>query len=242
PGPQRSPVLFQAGASSRGRDLAAKYAEAVFLAAEVPVVTAQIADIRRRAEAYGRDPDGIACLVAGTFRVAETEGAAHAQHAEHVALRTVEEAAASYAFFTGVNLLAYDLDRPLPPLTSETGRTNLERFMGENAPTVREILQEFLRNSVMGAPLTGTPTQVVDQAEAVIEATGANGFLVQPDQDGGFDSFVDLVMPELRRRGLVKENAGPGTTLRERVTGGGPHLAADHPGAAYRPNSLAAVG
>jgi FMN-dependent oxidoreductase (nitrilotriacetate monooxygenase family) len=236
PGPQRTPTLFQAGASAPGRDLAARYAEGVFLAAEVPALAAQISDIRRRAAEYGRDPDGIKCIVAGTFVVAETEAGARELHARRVATKSLEEAAASYAFFTGLDLSRMDPDRPLDPdaATTQTGRTNVERFLGPNAPTVREILEEFQRNNVMGPPFIGDPHQVVDEAQAVLAATGADGFAVQPDHTGTFDSFFDLVVPELRARDLIRDTQSR-MTLRERLLGTGtPHLAPEHPGAAYR--------
>ncbi|MBM9469573.1 NtaA/DmoA family FMN-dependent monooxygenase [Nakamurella leprariae] len=230
PGPQRTPVLFQAGASAPGRELAAKYAEGVFIAAEVPAMRAQIADIRRRAEAYGRDPQSIKCLVAGTFRVGESEQAARVLQQRTEAVRTLADAAAQYAFFTGLDLSRMDPDRPLDATANLTdaGRTNVERFLGPGAPTVRQILEEFQRNSVMGSPLIGDPAQVVDQAEEVIGETGADGFLVQPDAFGTFTDFTTMVLPEMHRRGLVRA-ALPGTTLRERFSGR-PRLAADHPG------------
>ena len=236
PGPQRTPLLFQAGTSSPGRDLAARYAEAVFLAAEIPAMASQITDIRRRAEGYGRDPESIRCLIAGTFIVAETaEGAREIQRRVTEA-RSLDDAAAAYAFYTGLDLSGMDPDRPLDPAavsSSQTGRTNIERFTGPDAPTVREILEEFQRNSVMGTPFVGTPAEVVDAAERAIVETGADGFLVQPDHTGTFDSFLDLVMPELRARGLVATE-NPKITLRERLLGAGPRLAETHPGAAHR--------
>ncbi|MCU1446731.1 MAG: hypothetical protein JWP54_2389 [Cryobacterium sp.] len=241
PGPQRTPMLFQAGASAPGRDLAAKYAEAVFLAAEVGALTEQIADIRRRAQQYGRDPHSIKFLIAGTFIVGATESDAWAIRERQLATRTLDDAAASYAFFTGLDLATMDPDKPLDPSAAktETGRTNVERFLGPDAPTVRQILEEFQRNSVMGSPFIGDAQQVADQAEATIAATGADGFLVQPDHTGTFDSFIDLIMPELQARGLVQTDR-PAMTLRERLLGTGtPHLAADHPGAAYRNGAAA---
>jgi hypothetical protein len=91
----------------------------------------------------------------------------------------------------------------------------------------------------MGAPFIGSVQQVVDQAAATIAATGADGFLVQPDHTGTFDSFIDLIMPELAARGLVQTDL-PAMTLRERLLGTGtPHLADDHPGAAYRTGASA---
>jgi FMN-dependent oxidoreductase (nitrilotriacetate monooxygenase family) len=238
--PQRTPVLFQAGASSKGRDLAARYAEGVFLAAEPDLMAEQVADIRARAVSFGRSPDAIRFLLAGTFRVAPTEKEARERREQQVELVTLEQAAVNYAFFTGLDLRSMPLDEPLQSTKTETGRTNVERFTGKGnapAPTVRQILEEFRRNSVMGQPFIGDPVQVVDQAVAMIERTRADGFLVQPDWSGTWDSFIDLVMPELHRRGLMK--TGPvGPTLRERLFGEGRrHLPADHPGGGYRARS-----
>ena len=132
--------------------------------------------------------------------------------------------------------MSMPLDEPLASTRTETGRTNVERFSGANgapALTVRQILEEFQRNSVMGAPFVGDPVQVVDQAEAFLAETGADGFLVQPDPTGTFDDFLDLVLPEMRRRGMVAEPPEVGATLRERLFGH-PHLADGHPGAAFR--------
>ncbi|MEF2977588.1 NtaA/DmoA family FMN-dependent monooxygenase [Subtercola sp. YIM 133946] len=245
PSPQRTPVLFQAGTSPRGRDLAARYAEAVFVAAEVDMMATQIADIKARAEQFGRSADAIKFMPAGTFIVAETEAEARALRERMVGYQTLEGAAAAYAFFTGLDLASMDLDKPLATTKTEQGRTNVERFSGENgkpAPTVRQILDEFRRNGVMGQPFIGTPEQVVDQAEAVIETTGADGFLVQPDPTGGYDDFIDLVMPEMRRRGLLTE-APSGPTLRERIFGEGQaRLPHDHPGTAYIAATPVAVG
>jgi len=239
PGPQRTPTLFQAGASAPGRELAAKYAEGVFIAAEVPAMREQIADIRRRAEQNGRDPRSVKCLIAGTFRVGASQAEAEALQRRVESARSLEDAAALYAFFTGLDLSAMDPDKPLDPAAglTETGRTNVERFLGPDAPTVRQILEEFQRNSVMGAPFVGDASRVVDLAEEVVAETDADGFLVQPNAFGGYDTFLEHVLPEMRRRGL---SAPPpaGSTLRERLLGH-PHLAPEHPGAAYRAGAVA---
>ncbi len=236
PSPQRTPLLFQAGASSSGRGFAADYAEAVFLASEPAATAAQIAAVRELLEANGRGRDAVVFLSAGTFVVAPTAAEAHAKRAAQSSFWTLEDAAAAYAFFTGLDLMSMPLDEPLASTRTETGRTNVERFSGANgapALTVRQILEEFQRNSVMGAPFVGDPVQVVDQAEAFLAETGADGFLVQPDPTGGFDDFLDLVLPEMRRRGLVAEPPASAGTLRERMFGH-PHLPENHPGASYR--------
>ena len=237
PSPQRTPLLFQAGASASGRGFAAEFAEAVFVAAEPATIAAQIAAMRALLEENGRGRDAVKFLAAGTFVVAPTEAEAHAKRAEQAGYWTLEDAAAAYAFFTGLDLSRMDPDGPLTTTATETGRTNVERFSGANGGpvrTVREILEEFQKNSVMGSPFVGDPVQVVDQAEAFLDETGADGFLVQPDPTGTFDDFLDLVLPEMRRRGLVAE-PDDAPTLRERLFGAGhAHLPADHPGAAFR--------
>ena len=236
PSPQVTPTLFQAGSSAPGRALAAKYAEAVFLAAESKALAAQIADIRRLAEHNGRSRDAVKCLIAGTFRVADSFEEAQATHRTQVESITIEHAATHYAYYTGIDLLSFDPDKPIPESAADgdNGRTNIERFLGPNAPTVREVLWEFRKNGVMGKPFLGTPEQVVSQAESMIEETDADGFLVQPESDGGHDQFIGRVMPEFRRRGLLKDGL-PGTTLREHLFGEGHRLLPDnHPGAAFR--------
>jgi FMN-dependent oxidoreductase (nitrilotriacetate monooxygenase family) len=236
PSPQVTPTLFQAGASAPGRALAAKYAEAVFLAAESKALAAQIADIRRLAEQNGRGRDAVKCLIAGTFRVAESREAALAEHQARIDAITWEHAATLYAYFTGIDLLSLDPDKPIPAEAAggDNGRTNVERFLGPDAPTVRQVLEEFRANGVMGKPFLGTAEEVVDQAEAMIAETDADGFLVQPDPDGGHDVFFAEVIPEMRRRGLLKDEL-PGTTLREHLFGEGmAHLPDTHPGAAHR--------
>lgn len=234
PSPQRTPLLFQAGASTKGRDVAARYAEAVFLAAEPDAVRDQIADIRARAVAAGREPDAIKFLIAGTYVVAPTHDEALALRETVTAFVTTADAAVQYAFFTGLDLTKMDPSKPLQSTASEQGRTNIERFTGEDAPTVGEILEEFRVNGVMSRPFLGTPAEAVDQTVALMEHTGADGVLVQPGPTGDSASFFELVVPELKRRGLM-EGPAQATTLRERLfPAGSAHLPPSHPGHALR--------
>lgn len=239
PSPQRTPVLFQAGTSGPGRNFAAQYAEAVFLSGGEPShVAANIADIRRRAAEFGRSADSIKILVGASFITAATEEEAEAKRQEMLDLTTLEDAATKYAFFTGLDLLSMDLDKPLADARTEQGRSNLERFSGERdapAPTVREILEEYRQNGINGSVFVGDPHQIVDQIEEFIGVTKADGFLIQPYiTPGTYDDFIDLIMPVLRERGLAKtEFEGP--TLRESFFGAGHNrLPATHPGAQYR--------
>ncbi|GAA2226484.1 NtaA/DmoA family FMN-dependent monooxygenase [Herbiconiux moechotypicola] len=241
PSPQQTPFLLQAGTSGRGKDFAARYAEGVFLAGgEVSHIAANVADIRARAAAFGRDPRAIKFVVGASFITAPTREEAEAKREEMLTLSTTENAATAYAYYTGLDLLAMDQDAPLGGGTrTELGQSNVDRFTGENGATVKtvgEILEDFRRNGVNGTTFVGTPAEIADEVEAFIEATDADGFLIQPYlTPGTYDDLIELLLPEFHRRGLHSPEY-EGTTLREHFQGEGrKRLADDHPGAAFRP-------
>ncbi len=238
PSPQRTPLLFQAGTSGRGKDFAGRYAESVFLAGgDVDHVAANIRDIRRCAVGHGRSPDAIKFLVGAMFVTAPTEAEAQAKRQEMLDLATLENAAAAYAFFTGLDLMAMDLDQPLRART-EQGQSSVDRFTGENgAPvaTVREILDDYRRNGVNGTVFVGDPEQVVDQAEDFVDRTGADGFLIQPYvTPGTYDDFIDLLLPVMRARGLAKEGYAADTLRGHLFGAGNDRLPAEHVGSGRR--------
>jgi FMN-dependent oxidoreductase (nitrilotriacetate monooxygenase family) len=239
PSPQRTPLLFQAGTSGRGRDFAATYAESVFLAGGDPDhVAANISDIRRRAVARGREPDAIKFLVGAMFVTAPTEAQAQAERRKMLELSTLENAAAAYAFFTGLDLMSMDLDGPLTGKTQQ-GQSSVDRFTGENgAPvaTVRQVLEDYRRNGVNGTVFVGEPEHVADQTEAFVARTGADGFLIQPYvTPGTYDQFIDLLLPVLRARGLARQGY-QGGTLRAQLFGAGhDRLPPSHVGSGRRP-------
>ena len=85
--------------------------------------------------------------------------------------------------------------------------------------TLREFSRRFLLDRVLAA--TGTPKQIVDKLEELHFGTGANGGFILARGFSAADNlknFVELVVPELQRRGLSKKRyAGP--TLRENLNG-----------------------
>ncbi|GAA1001727.1 NtaA/DmoA family FMN-dependent monooxygenase [Subtercola frigoramans] len=236
PSPQRTPLLLQAGTSGPGRDFAAKYAEAVFLAGgDAKHVAANIADIRERAERYGRPADSIKFLVGVGFITAPTTEEAQAKRGEMLSFSTVESAAAFYATLTGIDLLALDRTKPLGDVKTEQGQSGVERFSGADGvppATVGEILEDYRRNGVNGSIFVGDPSTVADQIEEFIELTGADGFAIQPYLvPGTYDDFIELLIPELRSRGLMREQP-EGSTLREHLFGEGrKRLPREHAGA-----------
>lgn len=242
PSKQRTPVLFQAGTSGPGRSFAARYAEAVFLSGGEPNhVAANIADTRRLSVEYGRPEGAIKFLVGASFITGRTEEEANAKRQQMLDLTTLEDAATKYAFFTGIDLLSMDLDKPLVNAKTEQGRSNVERFTGDReapAPTVREILEEYRQNGINGSVFVGDPHQIVDQIEEFIGITKADGFLIQPYlTPGTYDDFIELIMPVMRERGLLKSEL-EGDTLREHFFGeGNTRLPDTHPGVKFRPGA-----
>jgi FMN-dependent oxidoreductase (nitrilotriacetate monooxygenase family) len=238
PSPQRTPVLFQAGTSPAGRAFAAANAECVFVQATTPARTAAaVADIRRRAGEAGRDPEALKLMSGLTVFVGETEADARRYEAEFDALQTDEIVASLYAGNTGIDLLALDPDKTLHQVMDaggpigQMGTSNIERFLGEDAPTVRQILDQLRGRGTRGFRIVGDPVQVADRIEQLIAETDLDGFLIEPVfEPHDLADFGDLVMPILRERGRLRDGA-PGNTLRARLTEtpANDRLGAEHP-------------
>jgi len=249
PTPQRTPVLFQAGTSARGRAFAARNAECVFIQGQSIAQAAKVvAEIRAEAVRAGRDPESIRIVSGTTITVAATAGEAAGRRAALEAQYTLEDAAVMFAGFTGVNLVGVDPALPLTEvgaLSSHQGQSLIDRYVrdGEPVPTVGDVLGRFRLTALRGFQVTGTPEHVADELEAIVAGTGLDGFMLEPTFGGpeAFTDFIDLVLPLLRERGLVpppapagQHGTTPAPTLRERLTGGGPRLPPAHPGSRFR--------
>jgi len=237
PSPQRTPVLYQAGASTSGRAFAAAHAECVFINGPSPqVVAPQVTDIRRRAAGFGRDPKDILIFTLATVITGRNEAEAKAKHAEY--RRFVDPAAALALFsgWTGVDFAKYKPDDELRYIETEAMRSALASFTSDDPDrvwTVRE-LAEHVAIGGRGPVFIGSPEQIADTMIAWVEATGIDGFnLAYAVTPESFEDFVEFVVPELQRRGAYKDDYRPGT-YREKLFARGPHIAAPHPAARDR--------
>jgi len=240
PSPQRTPVLYQAGASTSGRTFAAAHAECVFINGPTQqVVAPQVADIRRRAAGFGRDPADILIFTLMTVITGRDEAEARARHQEYRRFVDHEAALALFSGWTGVDFAKYRPDDELRYIETEAMRSALESFTSADPNrvwTVRE-LAEHVAIGGRGPVLIGSPRQIADALIAWVEATGIDGFnLAYAVTPESFEDFVELVVPELQRRGAYKRDYRPGT-YREKLFGRGPHIAAPHPAARYRAGS-----
>ncbi|GAA2566285.1 NtaA/DmoA family FMN-dependent monooxygenase [Microbacterium binotii] len=226
PSPQRTPVIFQAGTSPKGRALAAAHAEGVFVQATTPEHTAAaVADIRRRAAEAGRDPGEIRIMAGLTAIVDETQAGAEQLWREFHGMQSDEVVAALYAGNTGIDLLKLDPDKTLAEVVAaggvvgQMGTSNIERFLGRDgspAPTVRQILDDLRGKGTRGFRIVGDAEHVADRVAELADQTGLDGFLFEPvfgTRD--VEAFGELVLPRLRERGRLAAPAGP--TLRERM-------------------------
>ncbi|GAA4680610.1 NtaA/DmoA family FMN-dependent monooxygenase [Frondihabitans cladoniiphilus] len=245
PSPQRTPMLFQAGTSARGRAYAARNAEAVFVQFTTTEATrANVADIRAKAADEGRDPESVLTMIGITVVVAPTTEEAQALRREFDDLQTDEVVATLYAGNTGIDLLSLDPARDLTQLQDDGGpvgqiaQSNIDRFLptdGSTPPTVREILDDLKGKGTRGLQLTGSTVEVADALEKLMDDTGLDGFMIEPIfGTADVRDFADLVVPELRRRGRMP--AAPATgALREQMLGRpGAHLSSDHPGTRFQ--------
>ena len=221
PSAQGEPVLVQAGASDDGRELAAETAEVIF-GAQQTLAGAQAfyADVKGRMAAYGRDPDGLKIMPGLLVCLG----------------RSHDEAVDSYEALqdlidplTGLQLLSkrldydlsgYPIDGPLPDIPlNATASTRVELFV-EIARREKLTIRDLYRR-VAGArghyEIIGTPVEVADMMEEWVTGAACDGFNIMPPVfPSGLRDFVDLVVPELQRRGLYR-TAYAGTTLRENL-------------------------
>lgn len=245
PSPQRTPVIFQAGASPRGREFAAKHGEAIFINGLRPEATRVITDdVRARAERLGRPRDSVRILVLATVVVAATDDEAHALLAEYREHVSLEGALALYAGWSGLDLSTYDPDTPLAYVDTDAARSALAVFTTfdpDRAWTPRDIA-EYVGIGGIGPVIVGGPETVADELERWVEVGGVDGFnLAYVITPGTFEAIVEHLVPELRRRGRMWDEY-PAGTLRSRLSGdASPVVPAWHPAHRHRGSLVGAT-
>ncbi|PVX81682.1 LLM class flavin-dependent oxidoreductase [Paraburkholderia unamae] len=220
--PQGRPVVVQAGASESGRELAARTAEVIFVAHQTfDEAKAFYADIKGRLPRYGREADDVK-IMPGIFPViGRTQAEAEEKFEQLQALvDPVVGVALLSNVIGGVDLSAYDVDGPIPDLPETNGPKSRQHLLVDLARRDKlTIRQLYLR--IAGArghqQVVGTPQSIADQLQQWFEEGGADGFnIMAPYFPGGLTDFVELVLPELRRRGLFRTEY-EGRTLRDHL-------------------------
>ena len=218
--PQGRPVLIQAGASSTGKDFAARWAEAIFEIDPTPEGRcAYYDDIKSRASDAGRNPDHVLIFPAFIPFIGETESIAREKQAFHNELADPVSGLITLSVHTDHDFSQYDLDAPVEDVTvsGTQGLFDTARRVAERDNLTLRDIGKWYAQGVLLPQFVGTAEQVADQIEASFTAGEADGFMVSAAQTPGtFNDFVDAVVPELQRRGLFRTEY-TGSTLREHL-------------------------
>lgn len=209
--PQGRPVIFQAGVSEEGRDLAARVAEGVYApGGSLRQAREYYADIKRRTASRGRDPQHIKIFVhAAPIVRATDEKAGRRERDIHEEDRDFERDLALLGRSFGAHdFRGHDLDAPFPSiehLAEKGGRTGaakiIERARTEGL-TLRQVVDSV--GESRRSPFVGAPQTVADTIEGWFRADAFDGLDLAFRNDEDLGRFVGGVVPLLRKRGLFR--------------------------------------
>ncbi|PWY84802.1 Nitrilotriacetate monooxygenase component A/pristinamycin IIA synthase subunit A [Aspergillus heteromorphus CBS 117.55] len=246
PSPQRTPVILQAGTSKAGKAFAAQHAEAIFVAGHSPSVVAKnVAEIRELARSqFGRDPASIKFLALLCPVLGRTEEEAWEKFRYYRSLGSIDGALALFGGWTGIDLDRYGEEEELRHVESNAIRSAVEGW-SKATPEVekwtKKTVGEHITVGGLGATPVGTAQQVADQMEKWVNEADVDGFnLAYAIKPGSFKDVIELLIPELRKRGLFWDDYAVNKgTYRENLYGkaGQSGPPADHPAAKYRWNA-----
>ena len=238
PSPQRTPVIYQAGASPRGIAFAAGNAEAIFVAAPTKeVLRGTVSRIRDALEAAGRDRYSARIYTLLTIITDATAEKARAKHADFLSYASEEGALVFMSGWMGIDLSTYDVNEPIGNVTSNAIQSTVANFR-ESAEHGREFtVGDIGRHAAIGGlgpTIVGSGEEIADLLEEWVEDTDVDGFnLAYAITPGTFEDVVEFVIPVLRERGVYPTEYTPGT-LRHKLHGKGDRLPAEHHGATFR--------
>lgn len=206
---QGQPVIFQAGSSDSGRNLAAKTADAVFTGPEsIEEAKAFYRDVKERIAQQGRNPEHTLIFPGIGPVIGRTEAEAEQKYRQIASLVTIEQALDYLGrFFEHHDFSQYELDAPFPDLGdfgSNSFRSTTDRIKRrakEQQLTLREVA---LQAATPRNAFIGTPERIADLLQQWFEEEAADGFIVGASDPNGLHDFVELVVPILQERGLFR--------------------------------------
>ncbi|MCC2596676.1 LLM class flavin-dependent oxidoreductase [Pusillimonas sp. MFBS29] len=210
--PQGHPVLFQAGASEQGRDLAARRAEAIYAVAfDLQAAQEYYRDIKLRVRKAGRR-DPVPIMPGLVTYVGSTEAEARAKQRALDELLPSQDALRQLSMYVGQDCSRWELDAPvpdLPPLEEFSGPkgryATVLRIIQTERPSVRQLLGRLAAGGGH-CTMVGTPDAIADEMERWLSNDGADGFnLMPPSLPDGIEDFVDQVVPVLQKRGVFRK-------------------------------------
>ena len=235
PSPQRTPAIFQAGSSGRGKIFAGQHADVIFVGGRSEAaIKENVADVRQAVSAAGRAQSDVRVICDAGFLVANTDAEAQAKLAAYQAQVSV------HGYLAHQSGSGFDLKRFSRETTQEEiislggpGAAHMSRYAYPAGTTVGEIIDRFTvldRNPFLAVGCAG---RVADKVEQWVEEIGLDGFLCrQFESDGTIRDMGDFLIPELVRRGLHRGRY-TGNTMRSHLFGTD-HVTENHPARAYR--------
>jgi FMN-dependent oxidoreductase (nitrilotriacetate monooxygenase family) len=208
--PQGHPVIVQAGTSEPARKLSSRVADVVFTAqSAIEDAKAFYADVKARMQQHGRHPDDMKVMPGVAMYIGRSQQEAEDKfEATECADPGPGGAGAAGKMLGGVDLSGFALDEPMPDIQGNAARMstpqNYVRLARRDNLTLRQVA---MRSAVAKDhwALIGTPTTIADHLEQWFVEKAADGFnLLPPHVPGALNDFVDLVVPELQRRGLYR--------------------------------------
>jgi len=206
---QGQPVIFQAGSSESGKNLAAKEADAVFTGQEnLEEAKAFYRDVKDRAVAFGRSRDDIVILPGIGPIIGRTQEEAERKYEEIANLVSIDKALDYLGrFFEHHDFSQYPLDEPFPDVgdlgsnSFRSGTDKIKRDAREQGLTLRQVA---LRSATPRPAFLGTPQRIADLIQQWHEEEGADGFIIHSTFPSGLNDFVEFVVPLLQERGIYR--------------------------------------
>ena len=243
PSPQRTPFLFQAGTSDAGSAFASKHAEAVFVSSHSPsVLRPKIDKIRKLATKEGRDPQSMKFFASFTPILGRTDEEAQEKYAALKKTASTIGGLVLFSGWTGIDISKLPLDKVITAEDSKEAH-KVTSVMSAFTTTSKEVpewtprvVAEKASIGGLGPVSVGSPSTVADEMQRWVTEGDVDGFNIgYVTTPGTFEDVVELLIPELRRRGLYPEKIKDRLTVREKIYGEGQsRLRDDHSGSAYK--------
>jgi FMN-dependent oxidoreductase (nitrilotriacetate monooxygenase family) len=210
PGPQRRPVICQAGGSPSGRAFAAKHADLIIAKnRQIKAAKQYRTDISQLMAPLGRDPTACKVMHCASVIIGDTMAAARETQARMAAgmAEKMDVKLAAMSYLSGIDCSKFDLDAPLPKLSINASRASFEAHLsGDGTRTLREML---LDPGSGGIDFVGTADSIASDMGSVMEEIGGDGFLIQdPLTRKAIVEITDDLVPALQRRGLTRSEYG----------------------------------
>ncbi|WP_374253258.1 LLM class flavin-dependent oxidoreductase [Acinetobacter brisouii] len=237
PSPQRTPVLYQAGASTRGQQFASQNAECVFIAPPSKTAAKKVVQgIRAKLVEQGRDPYSVKIYTLLSIVTDSSDAKAQEKFKEYQSYGSYDGALTLLSGWSGVDFSQYQPTDKVEYIQTNAIQSLLDSYVNADPNRVWTIEEIANWNSVggNGPVLVGSAETVADALQEWVTETDVDGFnLAYILAHQTFSDVVEFIVPELQKRGVYQTEYAHGT-LREKLFGQGPYLPENHRGAGYR--------